>query len=377
MKIWFKWIVIVCTVALVAVGVARSLATRKAQAEALQAQLAAQKTPGPVDLQSSEIATAQAVDLGQGLPLSGTIKAVHTALIKARIPGEVQGLTVREGDYVRAGQVIAHIDDTEVKARVRQAQQQVISAKAQVAIAQRSFDNNRSLVDQGFISKTALDTSTSNLAAAEANFLAATAAADLANKALEDAVLRSPIAGQVAQRFAQPNERVGVDARIIEIVDLSQLELESSLSAADSLMAQVGQTATLRIEGLDKDFSAKVNRINPSATLGNRAILVYLSIAPGSGLRQGLFAQGLLSTGKVRGLAVPLSAVRTDKPQPYLQWLDKGKVAHQTVTMGARGMFNGLTWVVVDGISENATVLLGTAGALREGTPVNVMNSAK
>ena len=377
MKTWLKWIVIGTLVVLIIAGGMRSLAARKVQADALQAQQTAQKTPTSVDLLSTDMAVAQTVELSRGLPISGSIKAVNSALIKARVPGELQGLLVREGDFVKAGQILARIDDTELKARARQAQQQAQSAKAQVDIAKRSFDNNRSLVEQGFISKTALDTSTAGLAAAEATYLAAQANVDVAGKSLEDALLRSPISGQVAQRFAQPGERVGVDARILEIVDISRLELEASLSAADSLAVKVGQTAELSMEGMAHTISAKVSRINPSTSAGSRSVLAYLSIAPGSGLRQGLFAQGLLSTGNIRTLSVPLAAVRTDKPQPYVQWLQNGKVLHQTVTLGQRGDVSGQTLVGVEGIAENTTVLMGTAGALREGTPVQTLTNTK
>ena len=377
MKTWFKWIVIGTLVVLMMAGVMRSLAARKVQSEALQTQQAAQKTNTPIDLQSADVALATTIELSQGLPISGTIKAVNSAVIKARVPGELQGLLVREGDFVKAGQIVARIDDTEAKARLRQAQQQAQSAKAQVDIAKRSFDNNRSLVEQGFISKTALDTSTASLNAAEANHLAAQAGADVASKALGDTVLRSPISGQVAQRLAQPGERVGVDARILEIVDISTLELEANLGAADSIGVKVGQTATLTLEGVAQPISAKVSRINPSATAGSRSVLAYLSIAPGSGLRQGLFAQGLLATGKTRSLAIPLTAVRTDKPLPYVQWLQDGKVVHQSVTLGQRAEVAGQTMVAVNGIAENTPVLLGTAGALREGTPVRPFTNAK
>lgn len=377
MKNWIKWIVIACAVALIAAGIMRSLAARKAQADALQMQQAAQKVLNPIDLLSSEVALVQNLALSQSLPVSGTVKAVNSAVIKARVPGELQGLTVREGDFVKAGQVIARIDDTEVKARVRQALQQAQSAKAQADIAQRSFDNNRSLVEQGFISKTALDTSIANLAAAEANYLAAKAGADVANKSLEDAILRSPISGQISQRLAQTGERVGVDARIVEVVDLRQLELEANLSAADSMSIKVGQTAKLQVEGLNKEFAAKVSRVSPMATAGSRSVLAYLAIEPGSGLRHGLYAQGQLATGSVSSLAVPLLAVRTDKPQPYVQWLKDGKVEHQTVTVGSRGNVNGQAMVAIDGVAENTKVLLGSAGALREGTPVNILNNAK
>jgi len=260
------------------------------------------------------------------------------------------------------------VDVTEYQARMRQAQQQAESAKAQVDIAKRSFDNNRSLVDQGFISKTALDSSIATLASAEANYRAAQAGADVASKALDDTVLHAPIAGLVAQRLAQPGERVAIDARIVEIVDLSRLELEASLSAADSMAVRVGQSAQLTIEGAAKPVSAKVVRVNPTAVAGSRAVLAYLSIETSAGLRQGLFAQGTLATGTTRTLALPLAAVRTDKPEPYVQTISNGQVKHATVTLGARGEANGQTMVAISGIAENTEVLSGMVGPVREGT---------
>ena len=100
---------------------------------------------------------------------------------------------MREGDAVKAGQVVARIDSTEYAAPAcKQAQEQADSAKAQIDIAQRQWDNNKALVDQGFISKTALDTSLNNLNAAQANHKAALAAVEMARKTLDDTVLRAP-----------------------------------------------------------------------------------------------------------------------------------------------------------------------------------------
>lgn len=377
MKRWLKWIVIGLVVVLLAGGVLRALSARKAQKEALDAQQVTLKAQVSVELTPTDLVQAKTLALTQGLAIAGPLKAVNSALVKARVPGELQGLTVREGDFVKAGSILARVDSTEFQARVRQAQQQAESAKAQVDIAKRSFDNNRSLVEQGFISKTALDSSIATLSSAEANYRAAQAGADVAVKSLDDTVLRAPISGQVAQRLAQPGERVAIDARIVEIVDLSRLELEASLSAADSLGVQVGQTAQLTIEGAAKPLSAKVVRINPSAVAGSRAVLAYLAIESSAGLRQGLFAQGTLATGMSRALALPLSAVRTDKPQPYVQLLSNGQVVHQTVELGRRGDSDGQTMVEVKGVAENATVLRGTVGAVRAGTLVKTTAGAK
>src|SRR6266568_4680458 len=244
----YQWLGLGLLVLVIAFSVVRALSARKAQQQAV-AQASIAKVQTVVELAAGDVVKAQTRELAQGLPISGSLKAVNSAVVKARAAGELQALTVREGDAVKAGQVIARVDATEYNARVQQAQQQADAAKAQIDIAQRQWDNNKALVNQGFISKTALDTSWNNFAAAEANHKAALAAVEMARKTLDDTVLRAPISGVVAQRLAQPGERVAVEARVIEIVDLSRLELEATFSPADSLDVHVGQAAVLQIEG--------------------------------------------------------------------------------------------------------------------------------
>src|SRR5690606_22556657 len=240
-------------------------------AEALQ-------TAPVYELAERDLVRVRTLALQRTAPVSGAIEALQTAAIKARVAGELQGLSKREGDAVAAGEVVARIDATEAQARVRQAEQQAESALAQVRIAQRSQTNNQALVQQGFISATALENSQANLAAAEATHRAAVAALDIALKGLGDTVLRSPIAGQIAARLTQNGERVGVDARVFDVVDLSAFEMEAALSPADAAAVQVGQTARLQIEGLTAAVDATVARINPSVQPGSRSVLVYLRL---------------------------------------------------------------------------------------------------
>ena len=368
MSRWLKTaLVLLALIAVVALGW-RGHAARQATR---QAQSAPVKDP-VIELSAIDMATAHVVELTSGLPISGALKAVNSAIVKARVPGELQGLTVREGDRVEAGQVIARVESTEYADRVRQAQQQADAAKAQVEIAQRQVDNNAALVRQGFISKTAADNSLASLNTAQANHRAAQAGIDVLRKSLADTVLRAPISGQVSQRLAQPGERVAPEARIVEIVDLSRLELEASISPADSVAVRVGQQALLRIEGVAQPVAATVARINPSAQPGSRSVLIYLTVAAQPGLRQGLFAQGQLATETQRALAVPLNAVRTDKPLPYVQVVEGDRIAHRTVQTGVRGEVDGELWVAVQGVADGARVLRGAAGVVREGTQVKL-----
>ena len=368
MSRWLKTaLVLLALIAVVALGW-RGHAARQATR---QAQSAPVKDP-VIELSAIDMATAHVVELTSGLPISGALKAVNSAIVKARVPGELQGLTVREGDRVEAGQVIARVESTEYADRVRQAQQQADAAKAQVEIAQRQVDNNAALVRQGFISKTAADNSLASLNTAQANHRAAQAGIDVLRKSLADTVLRAPISGQVSQRLAQPGERVAPEARIVEIVDLSRLELEASISPADSVAVRVGQQALLRIEGVAQPVAATVARINPSAQAGSRSVLIYLTVAAQPGLRQGLFAQGQLATETQRALAVPLNAVRTDKPLPYVQVVEGDRIAHRTVQTGVRGEVDGELWVAVQGVADGVRVLRGAAGVVREGTQVKL-----
>lgn len=379
MKRWIRWTIAALVVALLAVGVLRALSARKAKQAAVAATATA-PVETVVQLGSADAVQVQRRELAQTLPISGTLRAVDSAVVKARVAGELNGLTVREGDTVAAGQVIARIESIEYESRVRQAQEQADAARAQAEVSQRNFDNNKALVDQGFISKSALDTSQSTLNSALSTHRASLAAVDVTRKALNDTVLRSPIAGQVAQRFVQPGERVAVDARVIEVVDLSRIELEATLAAADSVAVRVGQKAALQIEGgagsavggAALSVGASVVRVNPSAQSGSRAVLVYLRLDRSAGFRQGLFAQGSIDVGRTSALTLPLSAVRTDKPAPYVQQVVDGRVVHRAVQAGQRGQVDGATLVAVTGIDEGATVVAGSVGPLREGTAVRL-----
>lgn len=373
MKRWIPWMAAAIVVVLVGAGGWRAMAARQAQQKTLS-EAATQRAEAPLQLGTDEVLTVQQQSLSLGVPVSGSLRAVDSAMVKARVGGELQGLTVREGDSVKAGQEIARIDPTEARARLRQVQQQADAAKSQVDINQRQYANNRALVDQGFISATALVTSQASLDAAKSTYQAAVAAADVVRKSLDDTVLRSPISGLVAQRLAQLGERVAIDTRIIEVVDLSRLELEALLSPADAVAVRVGQKALLPIEGLPSPVSATVVRINPSAQAGSRTVPVYLRVDQSKAdapLRQGLFVQGTLDTGRADVLTVPLDAVRTDKPAPYLQTVKEGRVVYLQVKTGTRAVVNGQTLVAVEGVPAGTPVIAGRIGQLREGTAVS------
>ena len=370
-----KRIVIALVVIALAGGIWRALSAKRAQQAAATE---AAQIQGQIEFSQNDVFTAEIREITQGLAVSGTVKALNYAVIKARVAGELKEITVREGDSVNAGQVLARIDPVEYQRRFEQAQEQASAAKSQMEIAQRQWDTNKALVDQGFISKTALDNSLASFQGAVASHKAAIAGADVARKSLDDSVLRAPFSGVIAVRSAQLGERVGIDAKVLELVDLRQLEVEAPLSPSDSLDVKMGQTAQLQIEDRAELVTAHVTRMSPSAQAGSRSVLVYLTLDQPAGLRHGLFAKGTLGLVKSQVLAVPLTSVRTDHPSPYVQVVEKvgevTQVRHQTVEMGIRGNEasgkDPQEWVAVKGLAAGSLVLKGQVGAMREGMVV-------
>ena len=378
MKRWMKWAAVVLVVAVAGGFTARTLKARKQEQAAASAPASA---PLALEFGPADTVKAQTLPLTRTLTISGGLRAVNTAVVKARVAAEVKSLTVREGDSVKAGQVIGQLDTSEFDLRVRQAEQTAASSRAQVDMAKRTLDNNRALVAQGFISPTALETSISTEAAAQATYQSALAATGLARKSRADAALVAPISGVVSQRLVQPGERVGVDAKLVEVVDLSRIELEAAVAPEDVGAVQIGQVAKLEVDGLAQAATATVTRINPSTQAGTRSVMVYLALQAQPGLRQGLFARGRIELQRSDVLAVPLSAVRVDQGKPYVLAIESGKVALRTVELGARGdaVFDGRADSAVEvktGVAAGAVLLRGTAGAVRDGTAVKLLAAA-
>ena len=327
-----------------------------------------------LELLPGDLLAARQRPLVDGVEVTGSVRAVRTALIKAKVAAELAELGVREGDTVQAGQRLGRLDTTELDWRLKQAQQQADAARAQLDIAERTLANNQALVAQGFISPTALDTSLATAQGARATHAAAQSAVELARKAQQDAVLLAPITGQVSQRLAQPGERVALDGRILEIVDLSALEVEAALAPQDVARLRVGATGMVRVDGLPEPVAVRVARINPAATSGARTVSAYLALAPHPALRQGLFVQGRLALGSQERLAVPLEAVRLDRPQPYALAVRDGRAEARALTLGARGHSpEGEPLVeVLSGLNAGDTVLAARVGTVRSGTALRL-----
>src|SRR5437867_399998 len=128
---------------------------------------------------------------------SGYVVAQRKAAVASKGTGRLVYLGVVEGDRVRAGQVIARIEDADVRAQVAQAQANVQLSRAELHDAERSLARERLLGDSGFSSQANLDAAEARSQRVKAGIASAEAAGDAARVALENTVIRAPFDGTV------------------------------------------------------------------------------------------------------------------------------------------------------------------------------------
>lgn len=365
--------IVLLVLVIVAAGIVSQLMRPSAPAKPAAASVAA--APPTLEFLPQEVVTAAPVEIRQTLSLSGSLRAVDMATIKARVSADVRQVLVREGESVRAGQTVVMTDGTEYEARVAQARGNLDAARAQLEIATKTLDNNRALMEKGFISRNAFDNAASQYSAAEANVAAARGAMNIVQKSLNDTVIRTPISGLVAARYVQPGEKVSPDNKLLDIVNLQKMELEAAVPTSDIAQIVVGQPVSLRIEGLPEYFEGKVVRINPGTQAGSRSVPVYVQVAnPKNILRVGMFAEAQLVLRAKQGvLALPQSAVHKDSQGAYVYTIANGQLKKTTVTVGIDGR-SGEDYLteIVSGLDFGAQVIRTDMGNLQTGTRVRV-----
>ena len=343
---------------------------------------AAAKTSAPTALEflAGEVVTTEPAELRQVMQLTGTLRAVDQVTVKAKVAAEVRAVMVREGESVKSGQVVVKLDTSEYEARVAQARGNLNNARAQMEIATKARDNNLALVEKGFISKNAFDNSASQYAAAKASVDSAQGALDIVLKSLNDTVSRAPISGLVSVRHVQPGEKVAIDSRLLEIVNLQKLELEAAVPSSEISKVAIGQKVELRIEGLAQRFDGKVVRINPATQAGSRSVPVYVQVAnPQNLLRVGMFADGqLLLSSKASVVTLPQSAVRKVNDGSFVFAIVNNKIERLPVTLGSTGLVGDDHHIeITSGLEFGAQVIRADMGNLTPGTPVRVNATSK
>ena len=361
-------IVTLAVVAALAVGIGLRMSKR-----------AAAETPGggptvTLEFAADDVATVEARALSRWLPVSGTLQPVNQTTVKAKVSGEIRQVMVREGEAVKAGQVLARFDTSDLDAKLNDRVGALESSRAQLALAQKTHAQNLLLLKQNFISQTAYDSAESNLSVNQGALKSLEAQAQLAKNALRDAVVITTLAGTVAKRHIQPGEKVNFDSPLFTVVDLIRMELQAMVPANDIPEIAIGMPVELAIEGFgERRFKGEVERINPMTEAGTRAILVFVQIPnPDAVLRGGMFATGRIRLAAGKPVpTLPDTAIRSEAGQNFVWAIDNGKLLRRIVVIGKRDEAAGRTELKTS-LPSDMLILASRFDNLKDGAPAIV-----
>lgn len=323
------------------------------------------------------VTRVERADISTPLPVSGTVAALpnQDVRVSSLVPGRVARMMVAEGDHVRAGLVLAKIDDRPYEDQAQQAGAAVEQARASVENARLNRDRNESLFERGIAARKELEDARTQLSINEAALRQAEAALALARLQLTRTEVRSPLGGVVVKRLVSVGEQVdGTAAQpLFEVANLNEVELFGNVPAVYLPKVHLGQTLRIATEALPgRDFVARVVAISPAVDPSTNVGLVRIRIANTSCLlRLGMYltAELPLDTHK-QALVVPPRAVYRDQDGRPLVYRVEGDNADAVPVK--IGLETQERTELLEGVQAGDTVILNNGYGLGEHSKVKV-----
>jgi RND family efflux transporter MFP subunit len=268
--------------------------------------------PRPTALPWTEATEAEVVrrDHPRTETATGTIRAIRETVISARLMEEVQEIAVTAGQTVQAGDVLMRLDDDLVEAQRDQA-----AALLRAAIATRDQAANEhtrvvALAEKGSATAFELEAARATLASSEAGVAQAEQQLRQAETMLSHAVIRAPMDGAVIDKLVEVGDTVHPGQPVMELHDLSHMQLVAPVRESLALRLAVGQTIGVRIDALDFTCDdAVIHEIVPQAEEMSRSFLVKVTGACPDGVYSGMFGKLLIPLDDESIIMVPRDAV--------------------------------------------------------------------
>jgi|APFre7841882724_1041349.scaffolds.fasta_scaffold00196_3 multidrug efflux pump subunit AcrA (membrane-fusion protein) len=364
--------------------------------------------------QKVKIEKVQASPLEDTYEAMGTVRSKTISVLSSKVLGRIVSIPVREGDRVKAGQLLVEIDDREMKAQlqksraglketqyaldeiekaIRGGEAEKKAADARLALASSTLDRFKGLFERRSVSSQEFDeVQTKNTAAkadadqaserlqallAKKNQIIARidqAKADTANAEafLSHTRILSPIDGIVTTKPADLGQMAAPGTHLLSVEDESHYRLEALVEESRISRIHLGDTVSVSIDALgQKPMAGQVSEIVPALDPASRSTIIKIDLrAPDSStlFRSGLFGKARFNTGAKQVLTVPVQSVLERGQLTFVYVVDPAKIAHMRLIQ--TGKRYGDRVEILSGLSERDQVVLEPLPAVKDGAAV-------
>ncbi len=290
----------------------------------------------------------------------GTIRPVHETAIGSKLLARVVDVNLKAGQTVTQGEVLVRLDDTDLRAKLRQAEAALNSAEAARSQAEADANRAASLFKSNAISRQDSERAATALKSADAELSRAKETINEIKATLDWATIRSPMNGLVIDKKIDAGDMVTPGQQLATLLDPERMQLVASVRESLAHRLKGGQTIEVQIENLSKQCTGTISEIVPEAESASRAFQVKVTGPCPEGVYSGMFGRILIPLDEEQVLLVPRPAVQSIGQLDLVRVVEQGAAHRRAVRLGR--MFG-----------KDIEVLSG----LREGEQVELPNSSE
>lgn len=316
--------------------------------------------------------------LHQTINVPGKVVSKLQINVSSSSSGQIVSVLVKEGQKVTKGQALVKLENEEAISDVKRAEGNLLSAKEETALANKTLKRMRRALKLGAISRQQMEEAEASLKSAQAKENVALEARRTAQLSLDKLNVSAPFTGTVTSRFAQVGQWITPSDTLFTLVDLGQREVEVKVDSADSNSLSVGQSVFMSSDAFaGQDWTETVSRIAPATSKGDgtNTVSVYISMGPGSPpLRLGQQVDAEIRTfSRKNTMKLPINAVISRNGKAWIGTINDGRVHFVPVETG----MEDLTHVeIVQGARVNQEVIIPGGKEIQEGDRVRIARAA-
>ncbi len=362
---------------------------------------------GVVAVQST---TVQRITVQREVDLSGTLLSPDQAKVSSEVAGRVNTVSVELGSEVKVGDVLVRLEPRELTLALERADSALRQVEAQLGIqrdqppppdeqiasvrqaiasrddARAAYARAQRLSGLGVLSQVDKDTADTRLKVADANYEAAVdtarslkaslqdrrASNELAQKKVNDAAIKAPVAGSISERLVQPGEYIRENTQVATIVQMHPLKLRTGVQEKFAGQISPGQAVRFTVEAFPTQaFEGRVAFVSPAVDQATRTFVIEALVNNNNRqLKPGFFAKGTISINRDDNvMAVSDDAVSTMAGVSTVFVIEDGKVRPQIVSLGVH---QDGAWEIVDGLKGPETLAASNLNQLASGGAVRI-----
>jgi len=310
------------------------------------------------------IAVVELVETPRFESAVGSVRAVHETSVGSKLLARVVEVNVRAGQAVEAGDVLIRLDDTDIKARLKQAEAALTAAQARYEQAAGDEKRYGNLVKDRIVSQQEYDRAVAAVKSAQAEVRRAQEAINEVQAMLDWATIRAPMSGVVIEKKVEVGDTVGPGQTLVVLYDPQRMQLVAAVRESLAVRLQVGQSIPVRLENLDKQCEGIIAEIVPQAAAASRAFDVKVTGPCPPGVYSGMFGRVLIPLENERVIAIPRSAVRRVGQLELVDVVDGDRLVRRAVRIGRS--LDDHRVEVLSGLRVGEKIALSAGGADHE-----------